>query len=258
MHWILVVGLWCVTAVAGAAGQTFAYEVISVSDGGSIVGTIQYSGPRPAVEPLAISKDQEVCGKTKKVDETLLIGEHQGVQNAVVSLIDITKGKQFAQKNVILDQKECRYAPHVLLVPVNSELSILNNDGILHNFHSLSTKNPIINKPQPKFKKVMKEKFSNPEVIKVVCDAHAWMSGWLIITEHPYYAISDGQGKFLLEGIPPGEFTLKIWHEVLKETTQKIRVAPSERQEIVIELKNEQGLKRNFSYFDYSQNMSFQ
>ena len=72
-----------------------------------------------------------------------------------------------------------------------------------------------------------------------MCDAHAWMSGWLIITEHPYYAISDGQGKFLLEGIPPGEFTLKVWHEVLKETTQKIRVAPSERQEIVIELKNE-------------------
>ena len=216
MHWLLVVSLWFVSLVGGAVEQVFGYEVISVSEGGSVVGTVKYTGPRPVAEPLSISKDQEVCGKTEKVNETLLIGENQGVQNAVVSLMNIEKGKRFSQKSATLDQKDCRYAPHILLVPVSSELSILNNDGILHNFHSHSTNNPTVNKPQPKFKKVMKEKFSEPEVIKVTCDAHAWMSGWLVITDHPYYVVTDTKGNFQLEDVPPGQYELKVWHETLR------------------------------------------
>ena len=237
-QWLLVVGCWLVSMGIGAAELVFGYEAVTVSQGGSITGIVQYKGARPVAEPLSISKDQEVCGKTEKVNETLLIGENHGVQNAVVSLVNIKKGKRFSQKKATLDQKDCRYAPHVLLVPVGSELSILNTDGILHNFHSHSTKNPPINKAQPKFKKAMKETFSAPEVIKVTCDAHAWMAGWLVITEHPYYVVTDAKGKFQLDDIPPGEYELKVWHETLKETTRPIQVIPKGTQEINVEMVN--------------------
>ena len=238
MHRVLIVSLWLMSLVGEAVEQVFGYEVISVSDGGSIVGTVKYTGPRPVAAPLSISKDQEVCGKTEKMNETLLISENQGIQNAVVSLVNIEKGKRFSQKSVTLDQKDCRYTPHILLVPVDSELSILNNDGILHNFHSHSTNNPVVNKAQPKFKKVMKEKFSEPEVIKVTCDAHAWMAGWLVIIEHPYYAVTDTKGNFQLENIPPDKYTLKVWHETLKEITQQIHILPRDVRQINIKMAN--------------------
>lgn len=213
------------------------YEIITVTDGGSIQGTVKYQGPYQAAEVLNISKDQEVCGKTEKVSESLIIGANHGVQNAVVSLADVQKGKRPILKNVMLDQKGCRYNPHVLLLPTNVEAMIVNDDGILHNFHTHSQKNPPINKAQPKFKRIMKEKFTVPEIIKVTCDAHAWMLGWLVVTEHPYYAITDANGNFQIADIPPGEYVLSVWHETLNSTARKIRIHPTQVEKVDIELQ---------------------
>lgn len=212
------------------------YEIITVTDGGSITGTVQYQGPRPTAEVLSISKDQEICGKTEKVSESLIVGANQGVQNAVVSLVNMQKGKRPVLKNVTLDQKGCRYTPHVLLASAGAEVTILNNDGILHNFRTHSQKNPPINKAQPKFKKVIKEKFTDPEIIKITCDAHAWMSGWLIVAEHPYSAATDADGGFQLTDIPPGEYELQVWHETLKGKSLMVQVRPRMQQTVKIEL----------------------
>lgn len=171
-------------------------------------------------------------------DESLVLGENQGIQNAVVSVVNIERGKRFSTKSVMLDQKECRYAPHVLLVPVGSDVSIINNDGILHNIRTHSNRNPPINEAQPKFKKIIKEKFSEAEVIKITCDAHAWMSGWFVVQEHPYYAVTDGSGHFLIENIPPGHYEIKVWHESLQEKTQSVDVVSKMKNEVNIELSD--------------------
>ena len=84
----------------------------------------------------------------------------------------------------------------------------------------------------------MKEKFNHPEIIKVTCDAHAWMSGWLVIIEHPYYEVTDAKGNFQLENIPPGEYQLQVWHEILKEANQPVKVLPRSTQRIGIEMVN--------------------
>jgi plastocyanin len=210
-----------VTALATPVG---AYEGGAVADGGSISGTVKYSGAAPAPKKLDVTKDKEVCAKSEKFDETLVVGTDGGLKNAVVAITTITKGKPLDTKGATLDQGGCQYAPHVVLVPANQPMKILNNDGILHNIHTFSKKNPAMNRAQPKFKKEMEEKFAQPETFEVRCDAHAWMEGWVVVQDHPYYVITDDKGAFTLTDVPPGDYELKVWHSKLGEQTQKVTV----------------------------------
>jgi len=212
------------------------YEAIEVKDGGTIAGEVKFAGDPPAPEKLAITKDQEVCGKTEKVNESLIVGSNKGIQNVVVSITNIEKGKKLPEAGATLDQKDCRYAPHVLLSPAGAEVTILNSDGILHNLHTYSTKNPSFNKAQPKFKKKMAEKFAQPETVKMTCDAHGWMTGWLVVQDHPYYATTDANGAFKITDIPPGDYELKFWHEALGEKTQKVSVKAKEEAKTAVEM----------------------
>src|SRR5947208_292406 len=183
------------------------YEAIEVKDGGTISGEVTFAGNPPPPEKIATTKDQDVCGKTEKVNESLLVGPNKGIQNVVVSLTNIQKGKKMPDTGATLDQKDCRYAPHVVLTPVGTEMAILNSDGILHNIHTYSTKNPPFNKAQPKFKpKMTTDAFTQPEVVKLTCDAHGWMSGWLVVEDNPYYAVTDATGAFKIIDIPPADY----------------------------------------------------
>src|SRR5690606_944462 len=134
---------------------------------------------------------------------------------------NIAKGKAFPEGASVLDQAGCEYLPYVVIVPKGSDLDILNSDGILHNVHTYSEKNKPVNRAQPKFKKKITEKFTEPEMIKVTCDVHGWMKGWLAVVEHPYFAITDSSGAFELTDVPAGEYEVKVWQEKLGESTQK-------------------------------------
>lgn len=221
-----------VLAVAGGG----AYEVVDVSNGGTITGEVKFAGDPPTPAKLEVTKDQEVCGKTEKVDESLLVGPDKGIKNVVVSLQGIQRGKPLPTQGAVLDQKECRYTPHVVLTPARVEMSILNSDGILHNIHSYSTKNPPFNKAQPKFRKEIKETFVEPETVKLTCDAHGWMSGWVVVMDHPYYTITDDNGAFTLTDVPAGDYELKLWHETLGEVVQKVSVKEREVTKVAVEM----------------------
>ena len=211
---------------AFTAAPAFAYEGGAVADGGSVSGTVKYAGAAPAPKKLDITKDKEVCAAKEHFDESLVVGSGGGLKNAVVSITNITKGKPMdTTTGSTLDQKGCQYQPRVTLVQVNAPLKILNDDGILHNIHTFSKKNPPVNRAQPKFKKEMDEKFTTPEVFEVRCDAHAWMGGWMVVQDTPYYVLTDDTGTFKLTDVPPGEYELKVWHEKLGEQTQKVTVA---------------------------------
>jgi plastocyanin len=214
----------------------YAYEGGAVANGGSISGQVKFQGAPPAPKPLEVTKDKEVCGQHPIVDEELLVSSGGGLQNAVVSIVSITKGKAFGPAEATLDQQGCKYVPHVLLFPAGSTVKINNDDGILHNIHTYSTKNPPINRAQPKFKKTIEEKFAEPEVIKVTCDAHGWMQGWFVSEDNPYYAKTDADGNFKLTDVPPGEYEVKVWHGKLGEKTQKATVPAGGEVKVSFEL----------------------
>lgn len=219
-----------------ACSSAWGYEGGAVGNGGKITGTVKFVGAAPAMVKIETTKDVDVCGKTEKFDEALVVSDGNGLKNVVVSIANIEKGKAQAAEGATLDQKECVYTPRVVLSPAGSDLNILNSDGILHNIHTYSEANPPINKAQPKFRKKMTQNFEHAETIRVECDAHSWMKGWVVVTDHPYYVVTDASGAFELADVPAGLYTLRFWHETLGEMTQEVTVAAGGSTSVAAEM----------------------
>jgi plastocyanin len=227
-----------IALVLGLTGWSSAkaYEAGPVSGGGTISGVVKYKGTPPARAQLEVNKDKEVCAVQPKLSKDLVVGPDGGIQYAVVSIKDIAKGKPFDAAKPAIDQKGCEYLPHVQLVQAGKEIDIHNSDGILHNVHTYGQKNPTLNRAQPKFKKTITEKFEHPEMVKLTCDVHGWMTGWLAVQDHPYYAATDEKGMFKLTDVPPGDYELRVWQEKLGETTQKVTVQSGQETVVTFEL----------------------
>lgn len=226
------------TPLSQVGAQGTAYQSVPVQNGGIVSGKVVFKGKwTPATIP--VTKDQEVCGKSKK-DPSLLVSESGEVQNAVVYIADIDKGKKMEPQEVTLDQKDCEYHPHVLAFPAGSTVEVKNPDGILHNIHSYSERNDAFNLAQPKFKKTLAVKIEKPEIIQVKCDVHGWMSGWFFVSENPYFTVTENAGSFKLTDVPTGTYTLEVWHETLGKVSQKVTVKPKEEVKVTFELSKKQ------------------
>jgi plastocyanin len=230
---ILIVAL-VMFSLAGAK-DLLAYEGGSVSNGGTIEGVVKFKGTAPPPKKIQVSKDTAVCGKTAKTDETVVVNNGD-IENAVVSIDNIEKGKPMTPTVIKLDQKDCDYHPHVLAFPAGSTVEVINPDGILHNIHSYSKVNSPFNFAQPKFKKTLSVKIEKPEVINVKCDVHNWMNGWLFSAANPYFSVTDAHGSFRLSDVPPGTYTLTVWHEKLAPSTKKVTVKAGQDSKVDFEL----------------------
>jgi len=228
----LFIAALILTLPAGAMAQ---YQGGPVSDGGSISGTVKFKGSAPAPKKLDVGKAKEVCAKTPKLDQSLIVN-NGNLANAVVTITDIKKGKAVEAKKVVLDQNGCEYKPHVLALQAGGSVEILNPDGILHNVHSYSKVNSPFNIAQPKFKKTLEQKIAKPEAFEVKCDVHGWMSGWIVATANPYFAVTDNSGNFKLTDVPAGSYTVEVWHEKLGKSTQKVTVKAKEDAKAGFEL----------------------
>jgi len=211
------------------------YQVISVSNGGTITGTVKWSGPMPHIPTLAISKDAQICdpeGKKTRDLERLIIGPQGGVANTVVFLKDIARGKSMdlPEQRRFLDQKRCRYEPHILLVPKKATLQMKSSDAVLHTVHmdGASTHNL----PFPFPNQLISRDMSTPGLVNLKCNGgHMWMNAEMLVVSHPYYAVTDESGKFQLSDVPPGEYEVVAWHEGWGVARQEGSfAAPTERR----------------------------
>ncbi len=215
-----------------------AYESVDVTVAGTIVGTVKLQGKAPVRKKIKVTRNKEVCGKKTKLTESLMVGSNGGIKNAVLYLSGINKGKKFEVSSPLqIDQRGCQFRPHISIIPAGKSFDLINSDGILHNFRTNSTKNPILNKAQPKFKKKLKIKINKPEIIRANCDVHEWMNAWLVVAEHPYYALTDASGSFKITDVPPGTYTMQLWHETLVQQTRKVTVKAGEQTKAAFELK---------------------
>ena len=229
MRKVLVVFV-ALTMIAGAA--LFAYHPAGAQGGGTIEASVTYTGA-PVVEKLKVNKDTQQCG-TEAVIEKVVVGGNKGLANAVVSVAG-AKGAPRAMKAEI-DQHGCKFVPRVVAMTPGA-IDIKNSDGILHNIHTYSTANSSINKAQPKFKKVMTEKFDKPEFIKLTCDVHSWMLGWIAVMPNPFFGVTDAKGTTRIENVPPGKYTLEVWHETLGKQTKDVEVKAGQTVRAAIEMK---------------------
>lgn len=211
-----------------AAEKAPAYQEVEVADGGVIVGTVKFDGDIPAAKALKIDKDEQTCGHDNKQSEELVInGESKGIKNVVVSLVDIAAGKKAEVTTAVLDQKECLFIPHVLAVSVGSSVDLLNSDNVMHNLHSWSIKNPGFNEGVSGGGKMTK-KFDIPEMVKITCDVHKWMSAFIVVKANPYFAVTDENGSFKIENVPAGSYKIEAWQEKLGKKTSDVAVKSKE------------------------------
>ena len=221
-----------VALVAGASAFVSLPGFATAQGGGAIEAEVKYNGA-PVVETLKINKDTEACGKEAKI-EKVVVGGNKGLAYAVVSVAG-AKGPATAKK-AMLDQKGCKFVPHVVAM-TPGEIEIRNSDNILHNLHTYSTANPALNKAQPKFKKTMTEKLEKPEIIKVTCDVHSWMLGWVAVMPHPFFGVTGDTGTTKIENVPPGKHTVEVWHETLGKQTKDVEVKAGQTAKVSFEMK---------------------
>ena len=217
----IVMLLW----IGSASSQK--YMGFSVTNGGTISGKVTFAGTPPTAKKIVPDADKTVCGAHGPIaSEDLVVNQSGGIKNVVVTLTNITKGKpMLVEDYAILEQKECTYRPHVSVVAVGQPLKVQNSDGILHNVHSHSVKNPPVNLAQPGSVKELEIKpYTTPELIKFSCDVHGWMSAYVWVTDHPYAVVSRDGGSYEIPDIPPGKYKVKFWHETLGEQVQEVKV----------------------------------
>ncbi len=252
--------------------QAGAYEEIAVTNGGVIVGTVKFAGSVPKPKEIKINKeklapkDVEVClHEGPKLSKALIVSpDNKGIKNVVVSLVDIKKGKKIGErfwlmesidkknekkrekpekatgKRAWIDQNGCRFDPHILVILAGSRIEILNSDGIVHNVHAIGLENPGFNRQQPgsKLRLVTKKKdFEFAGRMPLKCDIHSWMSAWIIVAEHPYYALTNAKGEFKIEDVPPGTYKLQFWQETLGDQTKEVTVEAGAEKKVGIEFK---------------------
>jgi Polysaccharide lyase family 4, domain II len=218
-------------AVIGIAGSLAAlpayadYEVVTVTNGGTIDGVVSLSGAAPAGS-ITTTKNQDYCGATIP-DPKYTVDAAGGLANVIVYLKDITKGKAAPSEPLTLVNEHCMFSPRVQGAMVGEKITISSNDPILHNTHpqSAETNATIYNIALP-FKgfSVTKPLPANPELIKVKCDAHEWMHAWIMELDHPYYTTTGSDGHFTLKDVPPGSYTLEVWHEAAGEKSEPVVV----------------------------------
>jgi hypothetical protein len=137
-----------------------------------------------------------------------------------------------------IDQKGCRYHPHVFGVRVGQQIEISNSDDTLHNIHAMPKSNPEFNTAQPMQNMKMTQKFDKPEImVPFKCEVHGWMNAYVGVVDNPYFAVSDESGKFELKGLPPGTYTIEAVHEKMGTQTASVTIGEKETKDISFTFK---------------------
>jgi len=220
------------------------FATVPALAGGTIEGTIKAAKPSPATPPHAVVKDGSVCGK-EAPNESVVVDKSGGLRNVVVFLKDAHfPGKLAPVANASLDQRQCRYYPHVQALTVGTPLSLMNNDAILHNVHANDTGMTVFNVAMPIKGQKLPIPMRKPGLMKLQCDAgHTWMNGWIYVFEHPFFAVTDDRGAFSIKDVPPGDYTLELWHEPADglgagvRTTAKVKVTSTTPAKVELSMK---------------------
>ena len=222
--------------VLAAVAPTRAYEERPVADAGSITGSVRLIGEVPVLPPQPVYKQAEYCGEAVR-DDRLVTGNDGRLANAVVALTDIRSGKAISRDvPAKLDNVKCAFVPHVVAAVVGQTLEIHNDDPFLHDAHAWLGTTTLFNVAIPKGRTVSRT-LDKPGIAHLNCNVrHTWMHAYLYIAENPYFAVTGPQGEFSLDGVPPGTYTVQIWHELLGTTQRQVTVESGKPTHLDVEL----------------------
>jgi hypothetical protein len=191
---------------------------------GRIAGSVTVVAGYRRPMPLPVFKNRTFCGPTV-ANETLLIGAAGGLQNAAVILHPRGWRAALRPGLLVLDNEQCAFKPHVQIGVVGSELLLKNSDPILHTVHARQNRETLFNVGLPKWRQVIK-RLDRAGVVRIDCDVlHTWMSAAIVVADTPYFALTDGAGRFEIDGLPAGEYDMEVWHERLGRKSMRLVVS---------------------------------
>jgi hypothetical protein len=231
-------------AAAENSGGEEAAAVVDPATAGAVTGAVQFTGTAP--EPELISMDAEPTCAEQYADgafaQNVVVNDNGTLANVFVYVKSGLDDLSFPtpSETVLLDQEGCRYEPHVLGVQTDQTIIIRNSDPVLHNIHPMPTENRPFNIGQPTEGMETERSFSSAEImVPVECDVHGWMSAYIGVVDHPYFAVTGSDGSFELPNLPPGDYVVEAWHE--EYGTQEMNVTVGESETVNVDFAFEGG-----------------
>lgn len=207
---------------------------ITPAQAGTVVGRITLEGTPTPGETLPIPTNPETCGSVRPPVE--FVDADAGIRYAVVKILGAPGDVPLPLSPPEVDQRDCVFLPRIVVVGVDQPLTVLNNDGFLHNFHTHPSANRPVNIGQPGHLKRMTVSFSKPEIVRVGCDIHPGMILYIVATDTPFVAVTDESGAFSIPNVPAGKYQVSVWHERFGETTVPVTVTGEGPTNLVAQL----------------------
>lgn len=232
---------------------TLASTSVMAADWGTLRGRLVFDGTPPERPKFVLNKDVEFCGKHEPREEKLVIHpDDRGIANVVIWL-DTKSGEvpaihpefeKSATATIRLANKGCRFEPHICVLRTGQALLIENPDQVDHNTAAGLDRNSPFNDLTPAGRSVERTRFTLPEKVpaQVQCSIHPWMTGWLVLKDHPYVTVSDAHGRFELKNLPAGERTFVVWHELpgfVEEVTRGTQAESWKRGKVSVRISPE-------------------
>jgi plastocyanin len=224
-----------VVVAQGAAAQKLITPTPSAASAptsgtATVKGTVTLTGTPPEM-PLTKRDADPFCAKTPMKDEEVVVGKNGGLKNVIVRITKgLTGNYEPPMTSVTLDQSACMYRPRVTVIMAGQSLLIRNSDQTLHNVHTYKGASTLFNQAEvpglPAIAKTFKD--ATGEILKFKCDVHPWMTGYVGVMGHPFFAVTGDDGGFEIPKVPPGKYTLEAWHERYGTKTSEITVVANQ------------------------------
>jgi hypothetical protein len=253
--WKVVVGtVWSALAIFGGISVAMAYDVGNVPHSGTIAGAVVFQGDPPAPKVFEVKKDPDLCGTERRLSEVAV--RNGRLKGAIVVLEGVAKGKPFADQQFAegppdegefryaegetlaleILTKRCNFGPPTGVVAPDQPIRFVNQDPVKHTLHTYAAigrqglvlrtiHNRDISPRSTVERTFQTRKLKGSRVVRITCDRHSFMQNWLYVVETPYFAVSDEDGRFTIDHVPPGRYELTAWHPVLGLKRQDVTVA---------------------------------
>ncbi|HYK89460.1 MAG TPA: carboxypeptidase regulatory-like domain-containing protein [Acidobacteriota bacterium] len=204
---------------------------------GSITGIVTFNGPLPRSARIDMAQEP-VCAQMHggpTISSMILAGPNNTLGNVIVYISRGLNQQHYdpPKEPLVIDQKGCIFEPHVLAIQAHQKLLVLNSDPTMHNIHPLAEYNPSWNRSQTETMSPIETSFAHEEIaIRVKCNVHPWMKGYIAVFAHPYFAVTGREGRFELKNLPPGTYTITAWHETFGTIEKQVTVGSEESKKL--------------------------
>ncbi len=212
----------------GSLEPTRHYAQVDVAHGGSVIGVVHFSKTPPPPVEIDMAQDP-VCAMSSADMTADYVVNHGGLANVVVYVQSGLGDRAYAipREPVVIDQKGCRFVPHVSVAMMGQQVEFLNSDNTQHNVHMspAAAGNEAFDVTQRAGANPYSRNFRAPETMMAIrCNNHPWMHSYLSVVPNPFSAVSDADGRFTIKGLPPGTYTLTAVHEQLGQRSATVTV----------------------------------